>query len=184
MKNVLLSLISSLCSSLKSRAALQAEILALRHQITVLQQGSSKRTRLRPMDRIFWVWLSWLWSGWRSSVEIVKPETVIAWHRKGFRLYWRWKSRRHDRPNSRHQIRELIRKMSRANPLLGAPRIQSEILKLGIDISPTTVAKYMVRHRKPPSQTWRAFLDHCGFLQLSLIMHIFALTPWLPMSWI
>jgi putative transposase len=160
MNNVLLSLISTLCFSLKSRATLQTEILALRHQIAILQQASDKRPRLRWMDRIFWVWLSQLWSGWRSSIKIVKPETVIAWHRKGFRLFWRWKSRRHGRPNTRRDIRTLIRKMSKANPLWGAPRIHSELLKLGIDISPTTVAKYMVRYRKPPSQSWRAFLDN------------------------
>ena len=109
MHNVLFPLISSLCSSLKSRAALQVEKFALRHQIAVLQQASSKRARLRPMDWIFWVWLSWLWSDWRSSIEIVKPETVIAWHRKGFRLYWRWKSRRPGRPNTKHEIGDLIR---------------------------------------------------------------------------
>jgi len=160
MNNVLFSLISSLCCTFKSRVALQAEILALRHQVAVLQQSSGNRARLRPMDRIFWVWLSWLWSGWRSSIKIVKPETVIAWHRKGFRLYWRWKSRRPGRPNTNREIRELIRRMSKANATWGAPRIQSELLKLGIDISRTTVAKYMVRHRKPPWQTWRAFLDN------------------------
>ena len=163
MNNVLLSLISTLCFSFKSRAALQAEILALQHQIAVLQQASNKRARLPPMDRIFWVWLSRLWPDWRSSIKIVKPETVIAWHRKGFRLYWRWKSRRPGRPNTQREIRELIRKMSRANPLWGAPRIQSELLKLGMDISPTKVAKYMVRHRKPPSQTGgHSWIITCG----------------------
>ena len=129
MKNVLLSLVSTLCFSLKSRAALQAEILALQHQIAVFQQASNKRVRLRRMDRIFWVWLSQLWSGWRSSIKIVKPDTVIAWHRKGFRLYWGWKSRRPGRPDTKQDIRKLIRKMSKANPLLGAPRIHSELLK-------------------------------------------------------
>ena len=160
MKNVLFALISTLRFSLKNRAALQAEILALRHQIAVLQKASRKRTQLSRMDRIFGVWLSRLWSGWCSSIKIVKPETVIAWHRKGFRLYWQFKSRRLGRPNAKRDVRKLIRKMSKANPTWGAPRIHSELLKLGIDVSPTTVAKYMIRHRKPPSQTWRAFLDN------------------------
>ena len=106
MNNVLLSVISTLCFSLKSRVALQAEILALRHQMAVLQQASNKRARLRQMDRIFWVWLSRLWSGWRSSIKIVKPETVIAWHRKGFRLYWCRKCRRPGRPDTKQDIRK------------------------------------------------------------------------------
>src|SRR5258705_2195276 len=106
--------------------------------------------------------LSRLWTQWRSALVIVKPETVIAWHRKGFRLYWRWKSRagKSGRPCVSLEIRELIRQMSTANPLWGAPRIHGELLKLGIQISQASVAKYMVRNRKPPSQTWRTFLDN------------------------
>jgi transposase InsO family protein len=95
---------------------------------------------------------------------IVKPETVIGWHRKGFRLFWRWKSRhgRSGRPSITVETRELIRKMSRDNPLWGAPRIHGELLKLGIDIGETSVSKYMARDRKPPLQTWRTFLEnHC-----------------------
>jgi putative transposase len=160
MKNVLFSLIPTLRFSLKSRATLQSEILALRHQIAVLQKASKKRTRFSRIDRIFWVWLSWLWSDWSSSIRIVKPATVIAWHRKGFCPYWRRRSPRPGRPDTKRDIKELIRKISKANPTWGAPRIHSELLKLGIDISPTTVAKYMIRHRKPPSQTWHAFLDN------------------------
>jgi putative transposase len=111
--------------------------------------------------RLFWVWLSRLWTDWRSALLIVKPETVIAWHRKGFRLYWTWKSRhRQGRPNVSAEIRDLIRKMSEANPRWGAPRIHGELLKLGIEVSQATVAKYMVRHRRPPSQTWRTFLKN------------------------
>jgi len=111
-------------------------------------------------DRLLWVWLSELWSGWRSALRIVKPETVIAWHRRGFRLYWSWKSGHHPpgRPSMSAEVIALIRKMSQANPRWGAPRIHGELLKLGFELSEATVAKYMVRHRKPPSQTWRTFL--------------------------
>jgi putative transposase len=156
----LFSLFSSLLDSLTSRAALHAEILALRHQLLVLQRTNPKhRLRMRALARVFWVWLSRLWSGWRSPLVIVKPATVIAWHRKGFRLYWTWQSRAR---LGRHPItkaaRELIRRMSIANPLWGAPRIHGELLKLGIDVAQATVAKYMVRKLKPPSQTWKTFL--------------------------
>ena len=109
-----------------------------------------------------WVWLSRLWTGWRSALVIIQPETVIRWHRKAFRLYWTWKSRytRPGRPDIPREVRDLIRKMSLANPLWGVPRIHGALLKLGIELSQATVAKYMVRHRKPPSQTWRTFLDN------------------------
>jgi transposase InsO family protein len=153
-------LLSSLRSCLSTRAALQAEILALRHQLLVLQRSTrGRRLRLKPADRVFWVWLSHLWKGWRSAVKIVKPETIIAWNRKGFRLYWTWKSRARDgRPPTIREIRLLIRRMSLANPRWGAPRIHGELLKLGIDIGETTVAKYMARPRTPSSQTWKTFL--------------------------
>src|SRR5262249_44187663 len=156
MLTLFLLLLSSLRSSLRSRAALQAEILALRHQILVLQRSTQgRRLRFHTVDRIFWVWLSCLWHGWRSPVRILKAETVIAWNRKGFRLYWTWKSRsRRGRSCTSREVRELIGKISLANPRWGAPRIHGELLKLGIDIGETTVAKYMVRPRKPTSQTW------------------------------
>jgi hypothetical protein len=102
-----------------------------------------------------------MWDGWRLALLIVKPETVIAWHRKGFRLYSTWKSlQRQGRPLVSTELRDLIRKMSLANPRWGAPRIHGELLKLGLEVSQSTVAKYMVRHRKPPSQTWRTFLKN------------------------
>ena len=102
------------------------------------------------------------WVGWRSVLAIVKPETVVAWHRKGFRLYWTWKSRHGQpgRPALAKKTRELIRKMSLANPLWGAPRIHGELLKLGIALSQATVAEYIVHTRRPPSQSWRAFLNN------------------------
>src|SRR6202521_3291018 len=155
-------LLFSAPACLRTRAGLQAEILALRHQLLVLQRSNNgHRVRLRATDRLMWVWLSRLWTGWRSALIIVKPETVIAWHRQGFRLYWRWKSRISEgRPSVSCEVRDLIGRMSLANPRWGAPRIHGELLKLGIQVSQATVAKYMVRHRKPPSQRWRTFLKN------------------------
>jgi putative transposase len=110
---------------------------------------------------MLWAWLSQSWQGWRSAVHIVKPETVIAWHRRGFRLFWTWKSRqRTGRPAVPHDVRGLIRELSTANPLWGAPRIHGELQKLGISVSQSTVAKCMRRHPRPPSQTWRTFLTN------------------------
>ena len=105
---------------LTSRVMLAAENLALRQQVSVYKQ-SVKRPKLRPRDRIFWVWLSWLWSNWRSALAIVQPETVIKWHREGFRLYWRWKSRagKRGRPRVPGEIRNLIRRISRENRTWG-----------------------------------------------------------------
>jgi putative transposase len=145
------------------RIALVAENLALRQQLAVLQV-SMKRPKLRRRDRVFWVWLSRIWSGWRSCLMIVKPQTVVRWHRDGFRLYWRWKSQqKRGRPKTAAEIRALIRRMAGENPTWGAPRIQSELALLGLTVAEATVAKYMVRHRKPPSQTWRTFLEnHVG----------------------
>jgi len=141
-----------------SKSQLAAENLALRQQLSVLRL-SGKRPRLRKRDRIFWVWLSKLWKDWRSCLVIVQPDTVIRWHRRGFRLYWRWKSRNIGRPQVDPDIRNLIRRMSRENPLWGAPRIQAELRLLGYDVVDSTVAKYMVRRRTgPPSQSWKSFL--------------------------
>jgi transposase InsO family protein len=159
---VLCPFLSTLFSVCRSQAALQVEIVALRHQIGVLRRSAKKRPKLTVADRVFWAWLSGAWADWRSALIIVKPETVIAWHRKGFRLFWTWKVRhgQSGRPAVSQEVRDLIRSMSRANPLWGAPRIHGELLKLGIDIGETSVSKYMVRQRKPPSQTWRTFLDN------------------------
>ncbi len=138
---------------------LAVENLALRQQVAVLKQ-SVKRPKLRPRDRVFWVVLSRLWPNWRSALAIVQPETVIKWYRKGFKLYWRWKSKpgKRGRPPIEPEIRDLIRRMSRENPIWGAPRIVSELALLGHHVVEATAAKYMVRFRKPPSQTWRTFL--------------------------
>ena len=162
MFTLFVSLLFSVPACFRTRAVLQAEILALRHQLLVLQRSDScHRLRLRSTDRLLLVWLSRLWTDWRSALIIVKPETVIAWHRQGFRLYWRWKSRLPaGRPSVSTEVADLIRRMSVANPRWGAPRIHGELMKLGISISQATVAKYMVRHRKPPSQNWRTFLEN------------------------
>ncbi len=162
MLSVLCPFLLTLSSVFRSRTALQVEILALRHQIGVLRRSAKKRPKLTVVDRVFWAWLSGVWADWRSALVIVKPETVIAWHRKGFRLFWTWKVRhgRAGRPTVSREVRDLIRTMSRANPLWGAPRIHGELLKLGIDIGETSVGKYMIRHRKPPTQTWRTFLEN------------------------
>jgi transposase InsO family protein len=152
-------LFAAVLASFRNRAALQVEILALRHQLGVLHR-SVKRPKLTASDRLFWAWLSELWSDWRTALVIVQPATVIAWHRKSFRLFWTWKARGGNpgRPAVTREVRNLIRRMSRENPIWGAPRIHGELLKLGIDIGETSVSKYMVRRRNPPSQTWRTFL--------------------------
>jgi putative transposase len=141
-----------------SRLSLATEILVLRQQLLVLNR-TVKRPKLRRRDRLFWVCLTGLWKDWRDALIIVKPDTVIKWHREGFRLYWRWKSKAPiGRPPIDKEIRELIRRISRENPLWGAPRIQSELRLLGVNVTEKTVAKYRVKHAKPPSQTWKTFL--------------------------
>src|SRR5260370_11709627 len=160
-RGMLTELVAALSSVFKTRAALQLENLALRHQLGVLHR-SVKKPKLTPLDRLLWAWLCGVWADWRSALIVVKPETVIAWHRKGFRLFWTWKVRRGQpgRPSVPKDVRELIRLMSRANPTWGAPRIHGELLKLGMNIGETSVSKYLVRQRKPPSQTWRTFLEN------------------------
>ena len=149
---------------LRDRAWLAAEKLALRQQVAILKRTNS-RPKLRCWDRIFWVWLARLWTEWRTVLVLVQPDTVIRWHREGLRLYWRWKSRTAPvgRPRIDAEVRDLIRRMARENPLWGAPRIGSELRLLGYEIADSTVAKYLPRDRKPPSQSWRAFLaNHVG----------------------
>src|SRR5579872_7166017 len=152
------ALLSFAIASVRSRAALQLEILALRHQICVLQR-SVKCPKLSAADRLLWTWLRDLWDGWQTGLAIVKPATVVGWHRLGFRLFWRSKmlSGKTGRHAVAPEVGELIRTMSRENPLWGSPLIHGELLKLGIDIGQTTVAKYIFKRRKPPSQTWNNF---------------------------
>ena len=154
-------ILTGLLRVLRTRRALVLENLALRHQLAGLQR-TAPRPRLRRFDRLVWVLLYRLWSGWADALAFVKPETVIRWHRIGFKLFWNWKSRRKGlgRPPVSPEVRALIRRMSGANPLWGAPRIHGELQKLGVAIAQATVSKYMVRHRRPPSQTWRTFLDN------------------------
>ncbi len=122
-----------------------------------------KRLRTRRHERFFWVWLYRIWPGCLATLTVFQPDTLLRWHQRGFRLYWNWKSRRRrrtGRPATPPEIRSLIRQLSRENPLWGAPHVQGELQMLGIVISQTTVAKYMLRQRKSPSQTWRTFLDN------------------------
>jgi transposase InsO family protein len=143
----------------RPRAALVAEILVLRHQLNVLRRKSPKRLTFSSVDRLLLVGLYRLAPGVLDALKIMRPETLLRWHRAGFRAYGRWKSRPlGGRPTTPADIRRLIREMSVANPLWGAPRIHGELLKLGIDVGQTTVAKYMARRRTPPSQGWKTFL--------------------------
>ena len=129
------------------------------NQLLVLERSRRPRVRLSAADRLLWVWVSRLWTGWRTTLVLVQPETVVDWHRRGFRWFWTWKSRRRTgRPTVPADVRALIRTMALANPLWGAPRIHGELRKLGIAVSQSTVAKYMLRRPAPPSQTWRTFL--------------------------
>jgi putative transposase len=159
--SVVVSLLHSLRFLVRSRASLHLEIIALRHQLAVVNRSRRPRVRFATVDRMLWAWLSRSWRGWCATVHIVKSETVLAWHRHGFRLFWTWKSRqRTGRPPVPSDVRALILELSTANPLWGAPRVHGELQKLGISVSQSTVAKYMRRHPRPPSQTWRTFLTN------------------------
>jgi hypothetical protein len=128
-----------LMSLLKSRRRLEAEVVVLRHQLNVLRRAAPSKLRLASTDRLILVWLYRLFPSIIDAVAVVKPATVVRWHRGGFRLYWRWKSRsRGGRPKIPGEIRRLIREMSLANVLWGAPRIHGELLKLGIDVAEST----------------------------------------------
>src|SRR6266581_1366016 len=143
----------------RSRAELEAEILVLRQQINVMQRASPRRASFSLFDRLILGCVCRLFPKVYDALAIVRPETVIRWHRAGFRSYWRWRSRhRCGRPTVPLEIRRLIRQMSIANPLWEAARIHGELLKLGIDIGQTSVAKYMARRRARPSQAWKTFL--------------------------
>jgi transposase InsO family protein len=148
-----------LVSPFRSRASLEAEIVFLRHQLNVLRRQAPTRPRLTTVDRLIFVWLYRLFPAVLSAGTIIKPDTILRWHRAGFRLYWRWRSRcRGGRPKVPEEIRRLIREMNLANPLWGAPRIHGELLKLGIEVAQSTVAKYMARRGGGSSQTWKTFL--------------------------
>ena len=156
-----MALIAWVSGSFRGRADLQLQILALRHQIGVLQR-SVKRPKLTAADRALWACFCSVRQDWKFCIHLVQASTVVGWHRKGLRLFWTWKIRcgKQGRPTVPADVRELIRKMSRNNPLWGAPKIhgEGELLKLGIYIGETSVSKYMMRGRRPPSQTWKTFL--------------------------
>ena len=158
---LLSALLTFLMTLLRSRLAVQLEIVALRHQVAVYQRSGS-RPRLRATDRLFWVWLSRLWSGWQHALAFVQPRTVIAWQKKRFRDYWRQLSRsgKPGRPPIAKDVIDLIQDMWRSNPTWGSPRIVGELRKLGITVAKSTVEKYRPRVRKPPSPTWKAFLNN------------------------
>jgi transposase InsO family protein len=148
----------------KSRRRLEAENLFLRHQLNIALRRAPPRPRLYGSDRALLVWITRIWPNLLDLSQVVKPETVLRWHRFGFRTFWRWKSRnRAGRPKIDRGLRDLIQRMCRENPLWGAPRIHGELLMLGFEVAQSTVSKYMVRRRKPPSQSWKTFLsNHAG----------------------
>ena len=143
----------------KSRRQLEAEILVLRHQLNVLRQRAPRRLYLSWADRALFIWLYRGFPRILEAIIIVRPETVVRWHRMGFAAYWRWKSRPlGGRPRIGKEVRDLIRRMSFENPLWGAPKIHGELLKIGIDVAQSTVSNYMVPRRGRPLQTWKTFL--------------------------
>ncbi len=161
MRTIVFPVFATLLRLFRSRALLHLEILALRQQLAMVNQRPRKRVRFRWRERLFWIWLYRVWPGCLQTLAVFKPDTLIRWHRKGFRLYWTWRSRSlGGRPRISPEVRALIRRLSRENPLWGAPRVHGELQMLGIHVSQATVGKYMTRHRKPPSQTWRTFLDN------------------------
>jgi transposase InsO family protein len=159
MIGLLCFVLAVLTSPFKSRLRLEAENAALRHQLMVLRRRLQGRIRLTNHDRWFLIQLYRWFPSILSVLTIVRPETLVRWHRAGFRCYWRWKSRSSGgRPQIDTELRVLIRRISIDNPLWGAPRIHGELLKLGFEVAQSSVAKYMVKRREPPSQGWRTFL--------------------------
>ena len=176
-KRPMVAFLSQLLLAIRSRftrrARLEAENLILRQQLVVLRRKSPTRVRLWNIDRLLLVWLYRLYPSLLDAIIIVQPETLLRWHRRGFRAYWRWKSRHvGGRPRIDSEMRALIRRMSRENPLWGAPRIHGELLMLGIEVAESTVGRYMVRRRRPPSQGWKTFLRNhaAGIASLDLFV--------------
>ena len=145
----------------KSRSRLEAENLFLRHQLNIALRRAPPRLRLRGSDRALLILITKLWPSLLGAAKVVQPETILRWHRAGFKVFWRCKSRhRAGRPKIDRGLRDLIQRMSRENPLWGASRIHGELLMLGLEVAQSTVSKYMARPSKPPSQTWRTFLQN------------------------
>jgi hypothetical protein len=158
-----------LASPFKSKLRLEAENAVLRHQLNVVRRRLNGRVRLTNHDRWFLIQLYRWFLSILQVLTIIRPETLVRWHRAGFLSHWRWKSRpQGGRPQIDTELRVLIRRMSVENPLWGAPRIHGELLKLGFEVAQSSVAKYMVKRRGPPSQGWRTFLRN---LCLSEIKH-------------
>jgi hypothetical protein len=155
----LILLLHVVISPFKTKARLEAEIVLLRNQLNVLHRRVAPKPKLTVADRLLFVWLYRLFPSVLNAVSIFQPDTVIRWHRTGFRLCWKWRSQG-GRPRIAAEIRHLIREMSLANRLWGAPRIHGELLKFGIEVSLSTVAKYMARSGRGPSQTWKTFLHN------------------------
>jgi len=157
------ALLSYPLSWLRSKHQLALEVLALRHQIIVLQRQTHK-PKLRPGDRFFWIMVKRCWPGWRTALMILQPETVIGWQRAGFRIFWRWKSRRRSRrPGKGPELIDLIGRMWAVNPTWGSPCIRDELAELGLQASTATIRKYRPKSRRRPSQSWRTFLqNHAG----------------------
>ncbi len=161
MRFALSALITYVVSRFRSDESLRLANIALRHQVFIYQRTVTRPT-LHPSDRLFWVWLSRRWPGWRDALEFVQPRTVLTWQNKRCRDYWRRLSQsgKPGRPAITKDVRELIRDMWRSNPTWGSPRIVGELRKLGITVAKSTVEKYRPRIRKPPSPTWKAFLTN------------------------
>src|SRR5437660_9248998 len=160
MIKILSTVVSILAFRLRRRASLELELIAIRHQVSVLRRQHPGRLRLFSTDRLLWVWLYRVWPQVLNAMVLVKPATVVQWYRNGLRVYWRWRSRRPGRPKMSTEIRDLIRKMSLANRLWGAPRIHGELLKLGIKVSQATVGRYLPWQPKVPSPTWCSLLHN------------------------
>jgi len=161
MIGLLLFVLAVLVSPFRSKLRLEAENAVLRHQLIVLRRRLHGRARLTNHDRLFFILLYRWFPAIVKVLTIIRPETLVRWHRAGFRGYWRWKSRRRGgRPQIETDLRTLIRRMSTDNPLWGAPRIHGELLKLGFEVAQSSVAKYMVKRRGPPSQGWRTVLHN------------------------
>ena len=158
---VVSALLAFVVALFRSRRSMQLQILALRHQLAVYQRSVSK-PRLQPADWLLWAWLARLWAGWRDALAFVQPRTVLMWQQRRFREYWRRFSPggKPGWPVIAKEVRELIHTMPQANPTWGSPRIVGELRKLGIDVAESTLEKYRVRPRSPPSPTWETFITH------------------------
>ena len=162
MRSLWFALAHLLSTALRRRVSLQLEIVALRHQLAVYERSRPRQFIVKPGDRVLWAWISQLWPGWRQGLHFVRPRAVLEWQERRFRDYWRGKSHggRPGRPCIDQDVRELIRRISNANPTWGSPRIVGELDRLGIAVAKSTVEKYRIRTTGSPSPTWKAFLDN------------------------